>query len=29
MTPLDFVFGCVAVALVLAGWVLATNRARP
>jgi len=24
MTPLDFIFGCVAVAFVLAAWALAT-----
>jgi hypothetical protein len=28
MTFLDFLFGCVAVAITLAGWVLAMNRAR-
>jgi hypothetical protein len=28
MTFTDLVLGCVAVALTLAGWVLATNRGR-
>jgi hypothetical protein len=29
MTPLDFVFGCVAVAVVLVAWVWATQGGRP